>query len=59
MKRRRRRRAHQAAPPDRRAEMRLSPERSFPKTERVMTIRCMVAAFAIAVLSIALIYGLV
>jgi hypothetical protein len=39
--------------------MRLSPDRSFPKTERVMTIRCMVAAFAIAALSITLIYGLV
>jgi len=34
-------------------------DRSFLKAERVMTIRCMVAAFAIAAVSITLIYGLV
>jgi hypothetical protein len=39
--------------------MRFPPDRSPDKTERVMTIRCMAAAFAIAALSISLIYGLV
>jgi len=37
--------------------MRFPPDRE--ETERVMTIRCMAAAFAIATLSISLIYGLV
>jgi hypothetical protein len=32
--------------------------RSIQSTERVMIIRCMVAAFVIAALSVSLIYGL-
>jgi hypothetical protein len=39
--------------------MSLPPDQSVPTTERVMTIRCMVGAFAIAAFSITLIYGLV
>jgi hypothetical protein len=39
--------------------MSLPPDPSFPATDRVMTVRCMVGAFAIAAFSITLIYGLV
>jgi hypothetical protein len=38
--------------------MRLPSKQSIRETERVATIRCMVAAFAIAALLVSLIYGL-
>jgi hypothetical protein len=38
--------------------MRLPTDRSIRETERVATIRCMLAAFAIAALLVSLIYGL-
>jgi hypothetical protein len=40
------------------AEMRSPTGRSLQTTERVITIRCMVAALAMAALSVSLIYGL-
>jgi hypothetical protein len=38
--------------------MRFQSGTSFPRPERILTIRCMAAAFAIAALSVSLIYGL-